>query len=103
MTFSWAKPFVSRDGFSRILRSPVWSSTLSRAAAAPEGSANRKRLSMAPPFESRKAFLEVALLAIFLGFRTPSSIAQSTTTASLEHGGDEEQACEINLNLIFDA
>jgi hypothetical protein len=58
---------------------------------------------MAPPFESRKAFLEVALLAIFLGFRTPSSIAQSTTTASLEHGGDEEQACEINLNLIFDA
>jgi hypothetical protein len=38
-----------------------------------------------------------------MGIKTSSSIAQSTSNVALEHGSDEEQACEVHLNLIFDA
>jgi hypothetical protein len=38
-----------------------------------------------------------------MSFPEPSSVAESTSATRLGRGGGKQQACEVNLNLIFDA
>jgi hypothetical protein len=58
---------------------------------------------MALDFDSKKALFGFALLALLISIPTPGLAAESASAPALESETAEKQACEVNLNLIFDA
>jgi hypothetical protein len=55
------------------------------------------------PFDPQKVLLCLSLSTLLSSFSTPNCAAESTDTGAVENETAEKQACEVNLNLIFDA
>jgi hypothetical protein len=58
---------------------------------------------MALHFDSKKVLFGFALLTLFISIPPPGPAAESASAPALESETAEKQACEVNLNLIFDA